>query len=110
MYGKTSTKDILASVMSKKYDTLKTAGNYNNHIGVPLTILRLKNQTAAVIEMGMNHKREISVLTKIARPTMAVITNVRNRTYRRTWLKRKYIRSKTRNIRRYEKRSSINYK
>lgn len=74
--GKTSTKDILSSVMSKKYETLKTIGNYNNHIGVPLTVLRLKNQTAAVIEMGMNHSGEISVLTKIAKPTMAVITNV----------------------------------
>lgn len=76
MFGKTSTKDIIASVMSKKYDTLKTIGNYNNHIGVPLTILKLENQTAAVIEMGMNHRGEISVLTKIAKPSMSVITNV----------------------------------
>ncbi len=74
--GKTSTKDIIASVMSKKYKTLKTIGNYNNHIGVPLTILSLKEETSAVIEMGMNHKGEISVLTKIARPTMSVITNI----------------------------------
>ena len=74
--GKTSTKDIIASVMSKKYKTLKTLGNYNNHIGVPLTILSLNDETAAVIEMGMNHKGEISVLTKIARPTMSVITNI----------------------------------
>lgn len=74
--GKTSTKDIIASVMSKKYKTVKTEGNYNNHIGVPLTILKLKDHTAAVIEMGMNHLGEISKLTKIARPTMSVITNV----------------------------------
>ena len=74
--GKTSTKDIIASVMSKKYKTIKTEGNYNNHIGVPLTILRLKDHTAAVIEMGMNHLGEISKLTNIARPTMSVITNV----------------------------------
>ncbi len=74
--GKTSTKDILASVMSKKYKTLKTEGNYNNHIGVPLTILGLKDHTAAVVEMGMNHFGEISKLTKIARPTIAVITNI----------------------------------
>ncbi len=74
--GKTSTKDILASVMSEKYNTLKTEGNYNNHIGVPLTILGLKNHEAAVIEMGMNHLGEISKLTKIAKPTIAVITNV----------------------------------
>ncbi len=74
--GKTSTKDIIASVMSKKYKTLKTIGNYNNHIGVPLTILRLENEESAVIEMGMNHLGEIRTLTNIAMPTMAVITNV----------------------------------
>ncbi len=74
--GKTSTKDILGSVMSKKYKTLKTQGNYNNHIGVPLTILGLKDHTAAVVEMGMNHLGEISTLTKIAKPTMSVITNI----------------------------------
>ena len=74
--GKTSTKDIIASVMSKKYKTLKTIGNYNNHIGVPLTILGLKEHESAVIEMGMNHFGEISRLTKITKPTMAVITNI----------------------------------
>lgn len=74
--GKTSTKDLIASVMSQKYKTLKTFGNYNNHIGVPLTILGLKDNTAAVIEMGMNHLGEISVLTNIAKPTMSVITNI----------------------------------
>ena len=74
--GKTSTKDIIASVMSKKYKTLKTEGNYNNHIGVPLTVLGLKDHEAAVIEMGMNHLGEISKLTKIAKPTMSVITNI----------------------------------
>ncbi len=62
--------------MAKKYKTLKTEGNYNNHIGVPLTILGLKDHTAAVIEMGMNHLGEISKLTNIAKPTMSVITNV----------------------------------
>lgn len=74
--GKTSTKDILASVMSQKYNTLKTEGNYNNHIGLPLTILRLRNQEAAVVEMGMNHLGEIRKLTNIAKPTISVITNV----------------------------------
>ena len=74
--GKTSTKDMIASVMSKGFNTLKTNGNYNNHIGVPLTILRLKEHTAAVVEMGMNHLGEISNVTKIAMPTMSVITNV----------------------------------
>ena len=74
--GKTSTKDIIASVMSKKYKTLKTLGNYNNKIGMPLTILRLQDEEAMVVEMGMNQKGEISNLSKIARPTVAVITNV----------------------------------
>ena len=74
--GKTSTKDIIASVMSKKFNTLKTLGNYNNQIGLPLTILRLKDQDAMVIEMGMSQKGEISNLSKIAKPTVAVITNV----------------------------------
>lgn len=74
--GKTSTKDLIESVMAKKFKTLKTCGNYNNHIGVPLTVLSLKDHEAAVIEMGMNHLGEISKITKIANPTMAVITNV----------------------------------
>ena len=74
--GKTSTKDIIASVMAQKYKTLKTEGNYNNHLGVPLTLLRLKDHEAAVVEMGMNHLGEISKLTNIAKPTMSVITNV----------------------------------
>lgn len=72
--GKTSTKDIIASVMSKKYTTLKTEGNYNNEIGLPLTILKLKDHEAAVIEMGMSSFGEISLLTNIAKPTTAVIT------------------------------------
>lgn len=74
--GKTSTKDIVASVVSKKFNTAKTEGNYNNHIGVPLTILKLKNEDALVIEMGMNHLGEIEVLTNIAKPTVAIITNI----------------------------------
>ena len=74
--GKTSTKDIIASVVSSKYVTLKTEGNNNNNIGLPLTILKLKNHEALVIEMGMNHFGEISLLTDIARPTLAVITNI----------------------------------
>lgn len=75
--GKTSTKDIIASVISKKYNTLKTEGNFNSNIGLPLTILRLKEEhEAAVIEMGMNHKGEIDYLSNIAEPTVSVITNV----------------------------------
>ena len=74
--GKTSTKDIIANVLSQKYKTLKTEGNYNNYIGVPLTILRLRDHEVAVVEMGMNHLGEISVLTNIAKPTLCVITNI----------------------------------
>lgn len=74
--GKTSTKDVIASVVSTKYKTLKTEGNNNNNIGLPLTILRLKDHEALVIEMGMNHSGEISLLTDIAKPTLAVITNI----------------------------------
>ena len=74
--GKTSTKDIIASVMSQEYNVLKTEGNYNNQLGVPLTILRLKDHSAMVIELGMNQLGEISTLSQIAKPTVAVITNV----------------------------------
>ncbi|MBO5348846.1 MAG: UDP-N-acetylmuramoyl-tripeptide--D-alanyl-D-alanine ligase [Clostridia bacterium] len=74
--GKTSTKDIIASVVATKYNVLKTEGNFNNHIGLPLTILRLKDHDAMVVEMGMNNLGEISLLTDIAKPTIAVITNV----------------------------------
>lgn len=74
--GKTSTKDIIANVVSQKYNTLKTEGNNNNNIGLPLTILKLRDHEALVIEMGMNHFGEISLLTDIARPTISVITNI----------------------------------
>ena len=74
--GKTSTKDIVAEVVSKKYKVLKTQGNLNNHIGLPLTILSLKDEEAMVVELGMSHLGEISTLTKIAKPTIAIITNV----------------------------------
>lgn len=74
--GKTSTKDIIASVVSQKYKTLKTEANHNNNIGLSLTLLNLKDQEAVVLEMGMNHLGEISLLTKIAKPTVSVITNI----------------------------------
>ena len=75
--GKTSTKDIIASVVGKKYNVTKTKGNYNNHIGVPLTILSWNENTeAAVVEMGMNHFWEIELLTNIVKPTIAIITNI----------------------------------
>ncbi len=74
--GKTSTKDMVASVVAQKYKVLKTEGNNNNHIGLPLTLLKLKDHTAVVIEMGMNHFGEISLLTNIAKPTACVLTNI----------------------------------
>ena len=74
--GKTSTKDIVANVVSQKYKTLKTIGNNNNNIGLPFTILKLKDEEAMVLEMGMNHFGEISLLTSIAKPTICVITNI----------------------------------
>lgn len=75
--GKTSTKDILASVLSEHYVTQKTMGNYNNEIGVPLTILSLGEYVeTAVIEMGMENLGELSFLTKMVAPDIAIITNV----------------------------------
>ena len=74
--GKTSTKDIIANVVAQKFKTVKTEGNNNNNIGLPFTILRLKDEEALVLEMGMNHFGEIRLLSKIAKPTVAVITNV----------------------------------
>lgn len=74
--GKTSTKDMIASVLSQKYKVLKTQGNYNNGLGLPLNILRLEDEEIMVLEMGMNSFGEISLLTNIAKPDVAVITNI----------------------------------
>ena len=74
--GKTSTKDIVANVVSKKYKTLKTEGNNNNNIGLPFTILRLQDEEVLVLEMGMNHFGEISLLASIAKPNICIITNI----------------------------------
>ncbi len=74
--GKTSTKDMIYSVLKEEFKALKTEGNLNNNIGLPLTLLRLTDEQAAVIEMGMNHLGEIDYLTKIARPNISVITNI----------------------------------
>ncbi len=73
--GKTTTKDMIAAVLSRGFKTSKTQGNFNNHIGVPKTIFDLDETfKAAVVEMGMNHFGEISNLSKTARPSLSVIT------------------------------------
>jgi|WetSurMetagenome_2_1015567.scaffolds.fasta_scaffold121614_2 UDP-N-acetylmuramoyl-tripeptide--D-alanyl-D-alanine ligase len=74
--GKTTTKEILASILKKKYNILATQGNLNNDIGVPLTLFQLSEEHQyAVIEMGANHPKEIGYLTNITQPQVAVITN-----------------------------------
>ncbi len=75
--GKTTTKDMLGAILSKKFSVLKNFGTENNHIGVPLTLMRLKGEhKIAVLEMGTNRLGEIRRLSEVARPTMAVITNI----------------------------------
>lgn len=74
--GKTSTKDIIYSVLSSKYKTLKTMENYNNNIGLPRTLLSLEDEEIAVIEMGMDKKGELDYLSKLVTPDVAVITNI----------------------------------
>jgi len=75
--GKTTTKDMIAHVLSSAFVTHKTQGNFNNEIGLPKTLFALEPEhQAAVVEMGMSHKGEISRLTRIARPDIAVITNI----------------------------------
>ncbi|MGB4267886.1 MAG: UDP-N-acetylmuramoyl-tripeptide--D-alanyl-D-alanine ligase, partial [Spirochaetota bacterium] len=75
--GKTTTKEMIAQVLSTEGQCLKTQKNYNNEVGVPFTILHLHNtHSYAVIEMGMNHPGEISRLSQVAMPTIAVITTI----------------------------------
>jgi UDP-N-acetylmuramoyl-tripeptide--D-alanyl-D-alanine ligase len=75
--GKTSTKELINEVLTKKYNVLATIGNLNNHIGVPLTLLRLtENHEIAIIEMGANRFKDIEELCQIAEPTHAIITNI----------------------------------
>jgi UDP-N-acetylmuramoyl-tripeptide--D-alanyl-D-alanine ligase len=75
--GKTTTKDMVTSVLQTTFRVHKTAGNYNNHIGLPLTILSMKEDTeVAVLEMGMSGRGEIELLSQIAKPDAAIITNI----------------------------------
>jgi UDP-N-acetylmuramoyl-tripeptide--D-alanyl-D-alanine ligase len=75
--GKTTTKELINSVLSRHFKTIATQGNLNNHIGVPLTILTIDaSHEIAVIEMGANHQKEIGFLCSIAQPTHGLITNV----------------------------------
>ncbi len=75
--GKTTTKDMVAAVLGEKYRVLKTDGNFNNNIGLPLTLLRLEREhEMCVLEMGMNHAGEIEYLSDIVEPDVALITNV----------------------------------
>ena len=75
--GKTTTKELIATVLAEKYNVLYTQGNFNNHIGVPKTLLRLtREHQVAVVEMGANHPGEIKTLTDIVEPDYGIITNV----------------------------------
>ena len=75
--GKTSTKEFVAGVLAEKYNVLKTEGNYNNEVGVPLTLLRIrKEHTAAVVEMGISDFGEMHRLSKMVRPNICLITNI----------------------------------
>lgn len=75
--GKTSTKEVIASVLAQKYNVLKTLGNFNNELGLPLTVFRLRDEhQIAVLEMGISHFGEMHRLAKVARPDICVITNI----------------------------------
>lgn len=74
--GKTTTKELIHAVLSQKFNTIATIGNLNNHIGVPLTLLRINKDTeVAIVEMGANHQKEIELLCEIANPDYGYITN-----------------------------------
>ena len=74
--GKTTTKELINNVLAKKFNTKATQGNFNNHIGVPLTLLDLdENTEIGIVEMGANHQKEIDFLCKLAQPELGLITN-----------------------------------
>ena len=75
--GKTTTKELINAVLSKKFKTLATIGNLNNHIGVPKTLFQLNNKhEIAIVEMGANHQNEIELLSSLAEPTHGIITSI----------------------------------
>ena len=74
--GKTTTKELINATLSQKYKTTATVGNLNNHIGVPLTLLSMTNNTQiGIVEMGANHQKEIEFLCNLAKPDYGYITN-----------------------------------
>lgn len=75
--GKTTTKELVSAVLAKKFNVVFTQGNFNNHLGVPLTLLKIKPETEiAVVEMGANHPGEIKQLANIVKPDFGIITNI----------------------------------
>jgi len=74
--GKTTTKDMISSILKKRFKVLSAKGTENNHIGVPLTLLRLRDERFCVLELGMNHFGEIGYLASIALPDIGIITNI----------------------------------
>ena len=84
--GKTTTKELIGSVLSQRYKIQSTVGNLNNHIGVPVTTLTINSShEMAVIEMGANHQKEIEFLCGIAQPTHGLITNIGKAHFRGLW-------------------------
>ena len=96
-------------LLNKKYKTLKTEGNYNNEIGLPLTILRYQDEEVMVLEMGMNHLNEMSRLSMIAHPDVSCITNVGTAHIGELGSRENNFKSKVRNYRWYERSIYFNY-
>jgi len=75
--GKTTTKELISCILSKKYNVLKSAGNFNNHLGLPQTLLKINNNHDVIVcELGMNHEGEISYLSNLCLPDYSIITNI----------------------------------